>query len=267
MRFGDIFLHVSAAIFAGALTIYAMQGESPPAPSASRKIDSVTIAPPRAGDLPAARGPKSLLAARLKAAGFASGDPLFIRVVKDERVLEVWLKRGNSFALFDAYPICYFSGALGPKLREGDGQAPEGFYEIGLKQLNPSSAYHLAFNLGYPNAYDRANGRTGALLMVHGNCVSIGCYAMTDYGITEIYTLMEAALRAGQRSVSVHIFPFRMSDAAMEEAAAYEPIDFWRELKPGYDSFEASHVPPAVFVCDRHYALEGGAACDRVASW
>ena len=172
---------------------------------------------------------------RLSEKGLSLGSPAFIRIFKQESELEVWLVRDGAFALFETYPICAWSGELGPKLAEGDRQAPEGFYAVGLKQLNPGSNYHRAFNLGFPNAYDRAFGRTGSFLMVHGDCVSIGCYAMTDQGIDEIYRIVEAALQQGQREVPVHAFPFRMTGKAMVEKAGHRWAAYWSNLKEGYD--------------------------------
>src|SRR6476646_7180694 len=118
----------------------------------------------------------------LAKAGLALGDAAFIRIFKEERVLELWLKPKGSaqFKLWKTWPIAAMSGHLGPKLKEGDQQAPEGFYEVNVDTLNPQSDYHLAFNIGYPNAFDQAKGRTGSYIMVHGNSVSIGCFAMTD---------------------------------------------------------------------------------------
>ncbi|MEM8617038.1 MAG: L,D-transpeptidase family protein, partial [Pseudomonadota bacterium] len=141
------------------------------------------------------------------------GTETFIRIFKQENELELWLKapNENQYELSKTFPICAWSGALGPKLREGDGQSPEGFYRVGLGSLNPNSSFHLSFNLGFPNAYDRAHGRTGSYLMVHGACASIGCYAMTDAGIEEIYAAVETTLRSGQTAVSVHVFPFRLT--------------------------------------------------------
>jgi len=217
--------------------------------------------------LPVPPPPKPLLPARLAAAGLALGQPVHLRLFKDEAVLEVWVKRGAAYEKFDSFPICTFSGTLGPKQAEGDYQAPEGFYEVGAKQLNPNSAYHLAFNLGFPNAYDRSLKRTGSALMVHGNCASVGCYAMTDYGITEIYALVAGALKAGQRSVPVHIFPFRMTDEAMEATAGHEFLPFWQNLKEGYDTFEATRLPPPVYACEGRYAFRAAASCTRVAAW
>ncbi len=137
---------------------------------------------------PTAQSSRQALKAALAAAGMALGDPAHLRIFKRESRLEVWLRPagGPRFALFRSYPICAWSGTLGPKLMEGDRQAPEGFYRVGRRQLNPQSRHHLAFNLGFPNAYDRALGRTGSALMVHGGCSSVGCFAMTDAAIEEI---------------------------------------------------------------------------------
>ena len=154
---------------------------------------------------------------RLQARNLRAGAAVFIRIFKRESVLEVWLQSGRSFKLFHSYPICNWSGRLGPKLKTGDHQSPEGFYTVARHQLNPGSRYHLAFNLGYPNAYDRAHGRTGKYLMVHGDCVSWGCYAMTNPAIDDIYGLMKAAFKRGQKTVKVHIFPFRMTAANMAQ--------------------------------------------------
>ena len=183
------------------------------------------------------------------------GTPVFIRIFKQEAVLELWLKGATGYQLFRSYPICAFSGALGPKTREGDGQAPEGVYQVQHKQMNPASRFHLSFNLGYPNAYDQAHGYTGSALMVHGNCVSIGCYAMTDAKIEEIYTLMARAFSAGQSSIAVHAFPFRLTEQAMAANSNHAFIEFWRELQPIYQAFEDNAVPPKVIVRARHYEI------------
>ena len=189
------------------------------------------------------------------------GAPVFLRIFKREAELELWLQgTDGKFVLFHTYPICKFSGDIGPKQREGDNQAPEGFYSVGPKQLNPMSQYHLAFNLGYPNAYDHAHGRTGSALMVHGNCVPIGCYAMGDAGIEEIYTLAAAALRAGQDAFDVHIFPFRPTAAALAANAVSPWHAFWQELAPAYAFFEWERMPPDVSVHDGRYRIAGRGA-------
>lgn len=208
------------------------------------------------GPTPAAMAEvRTRLHRELAAMGARPGAPLYVRILKSERVLQAWLRVDGEDRLFRSYPICHFSGDLGPKQREGDMQAPEGLYSVGRAQLNPHSSYHLAFNVGYPNAYDRAHGRTGSALMVHGSCVSIGCFAMTDARIEEIYTLVDDALRAGQRAVPVHIFPFAMTNQALAAVATSKHIAFWRELEPAWTAFERDHVAPRVRVSHGRYVV------------
>jgi murein L,D-transpeptidase YafK len=203
----------------------------------------------------AAKAVATDLAAALAAAGASAGDPLFIRIFKEEAELEVWLRPGGEFRHVRTYDICYYSGDLGPKLREGDRQSPEGFYFVNRGRMNPNSRFHLAFNIGYPNAYDRAHGRTGGFIMVHGDCVSIGCYAMTDAGIEEIYGLADAALGNGQPFFRVHVFPFRMTAENMRRHEDSAWLDFWENLKEGYDLFESHGRPPDVRVESARYAF------------
>ncbi|MBU4445316.1 murein L,D-transpeptidase [bacterium] len=174
------------------------------------------------------------------------GASIYIRIFKKEKELEIWVSGNGGFTLFREYPICtYGSGSLGPKTKQGDGQAPEGFYYVRPNQLNPVSNFHLSFNLGYPNQYDRIHKRTGSALMVHGSCVSIGCYAMTDEKIEEIYAIADAAFRNDQRFISVHIFPFRMTDENMQRHGKSKWYLFWQNLKEGYDFFEKhGNIPP-----------------------
>jgi murein L,D-transpeptidase YafK len=188
------------------------------------------------------------------------GAPVYIRIFKETSELELWAEQNGQYILFETYPICRWSGSLGPKVNEGDMQSPEGFYQVGLRQLNPNSQYHLAFNLGFPNAFDRANGRTGSFLMVHGGCTSAGCYAMTNTVIEEIYGLMETALYAGQRNVPVHIFPFPLTEDNLARHEKSEWIGFWRDLKPAYDFFEANQSPPSVDVAEKTYVLRASKA-------
>lgn len=188
--------------------------------------------------------------------GLKFGAPVFIRIFKREKLLELWMRAEDQrFVLFRSYPICTYSGQLGPKLRQGDYQAPEGFYRVSASQLNPRSQYHLSFNLGYPNAYDRAHGRTGDFLMVHGSCVSIGCYAMGDQAIEEIYTLVAAALEKGHSAFDVHAFPFQLTAANLAAEQRSPWHTFWSELKPAYDAFERARLPPRVSVRERRYVI------------
>lgn len=188
--------------------------------------------------------------------GMQPGSPVFVRVFKEESELEIWKERDDGrFYHFKTYPICNWSGQLGPKLSQGDRQAPEGFYTITPHLMNPNSKYYLSFNLGYPNAYDKSLGRTGDSVMVHGKCRSAGCYAMTDAMMEEIYGVTREALKAGQQSFQVHAFPFRMTDARMAREKKNKWYPFWRVLKQGYDYFEAYRLPPNVEVCERRYVV------------
>lgn len=196
------------------------------------------------------------LNAGLSQLGAFWGTPVYLRIFKASKELELWMRVGEGYRLFQTWPICTWSGSLGPKRRQGDWQAPEGFYQVGASQLNPASRFHLSFNLGYPNAFDRAHGRTGDFLMVHGNCVSVGCYAMGDAAIEQIYTLVAAALAQGQASVPVHIFPFRMEGNWAAAYANHEWLSFWRELEPAYRAFAAGGMPPTVRVQGKHYVVE-----------
>jgi murein L,D-transpeptidase YafK len=206
-----------------------------------------------ASEVRAARAAHARLDDALAKKGLSFGSSVFVRIFKEEAELEIWLQNGARYELLKTYPVCALSGTLGPKEREGDSQSPEGFYSVARAQLNPASHYHLAFNIGYPNAYDRSLGRTGSLIMVHGNCVSIGCFAMTDEGIEEIYSLADAALAKGQASVAVHVFPFRMTSENTKRHADSPWAGFWSDLKTGYDAFEATHVPPDVGFRGGHY--------------
>jgi murein L,D-transpeptidase YafK len=186
------------------------------------------------------------------------GNAVFIRIFKRERELELWMKKGDEFALYKSYPICRYSGALGPKLREGDYQAPEGFYMVSREQLFLSDSSRRAFNLAFPNLYDSANGRTGSLLMVHGGCNSTGCFAMTDDVFDEIWDLIIAAFQGGQSAFAVHIFPFRMTEAKFTLLGKGKWNGFWGDLKNAYQLFEASHRPPKISFCANHYVVEPG---------
>jgi murein L,D-transpeptidase YafK len=214
-------------------------------------------------DIPSSRKSKRvitrvrpILAKDLLSQGLSLSSPIFIRIFKKSAELEVWVKNFERFKLFKTYKLCRFSGSLGPKIRLDDRQSPEGFYYVKPDQLNPSSQYHLSFNIGYPNSYDKAHGRTGSALMVHGDCVSIGCYAMTDERIEEIYTLADAAFRGGQPFFRVHIFPFRMTKKNMEQHKNSRWHGFWKNLKQGYDIFKNTKIPPNVMVRNKKYVFE-----------
>ena len=189
--------------------------------------------------------------------------PILIRLFKEEAELEVWKQdRSGRFALLKTYPICRWSGDLGPKVREGDRQAPEGFYNITPAQMNPQSAYYLSFNTGYPNAYDRSLGHTGSELMVHGDCSSRGCYAMTDEQIAEIYSLGRESFFGGQKSFQFEAFPFRMTPVNMARHRNNPNMPFWKMIKVGYDHFEITRQEPKVDFCEKKYVFDAVKAPD-----
>jgi murein L,D-transpeptidase YafK len=183
--------------------------------------------------------------------------PMLVRLFKQEAELEVWKQdRTGRFALLKTYPICRWSGDLGPKVREGDRQAPEGFYSISPGQMNPQSAYYLSFNTGYPNAFDRALGRSGSQLMVHGDCSSRGCYAMTDEQIAEIYSLGRESFFGGQRAFQLQAYPFKMTPLNMARHRNNPNMPFWKMIKEGYDHFEVTRQEPKVDFCEKKYVFD-----------
>ncbi|MFC0244675.1 hypothetical protein ACFOLL_08355 [Falsochrobactrum ovis] len=196
------------------------------------------------------------IVAKMKAKGMSRHSPILVRIFKEENVLEVWKQKNNGkYDQIASYEICKWSGKLGPKFIEGDRQAPEGFYTVRPAQMNPTSQYYLAFNMGFPNAYDRVNERTGQHLMVHGACSSSGCYSMTDESVSEIYAFGRDAFRGGQRDFQIQAFPFRMTNANMARYRNDPNFEFWKMLKQGYDAFEATKTPPKVDVCEKRYVF------------
>lgn len=173
-----------------------------------------------------------------------SGKAVFIRIIKETKQLELWLQEQNGqWNLLKTYSVAAMSGHIGPKTSEGDKQAPEGFYRVYPRSMNPHSKFHLAFNIGYPNRYDRELGRTGSFIMVHGGTSSVGCFAMTDSVIEEIYTLVNEAFKAGTSYVPVQVYPFRMTSERMQEEQENEHHDFWQHLLPGWQHTEATGTP------------------------
>lgn len=185
--------------------------------------------------------------------------PIMMRFFKQENVAEIWKQsRSGTFVLMARYGICKWSGQLGPKYKEGDLQTPEGFYTISASQMNPYSKYYLSFNIGFPNLYDQAHGRTGSNLMVHGSCFSAGCYSMSDKNMAQIYAFARDAFRGGQREFQLQAFPFRMTDANMARHKSDPHYQFWVMLKEGYDFFEENRTPPTVDVYDKRYVFNRG---------
>jgi hypothetical protein len=180
---------------------------------------------------------------------------LFLRIFKAESELEVWMMKGKEFQLFATYPICQWSGVLGPKFYEGDNQSPEGFYTVGRRDLKWQTRHHRAFNIGFPNAFDKLHGRTGSNILVHGGCSTEGCFAMTNPVIDEVFRLANSAA-SGQKEIQVHVFPFRMTAENLMQQSASPWLDFWINLKTGYDLFAETRLPPAVGVCKSRYVYD-----------
>ncbi|MBP2562850.1 murein L,D-transpeptidase YafK [Neorhizobium galegae] len=199
--------------------------------------------------------PSSILA-EMQKKNMPRTSPIMIRILKEEGKLEVWKARAdNRFEVIKSYDICAWSGKLGPKVKEGDRQAPEGFYNLTPAHLNPNSKYYLAINTGFPNRFDQANGRTGSNLMIHGACSSSGCYSMTDEQVLEIYAFARDAFKGGQTSVQLQALPFRMTAENMARHRDSQNYDFWKMLKTGYDHFEVTKRPPEVNVCEKKYVF------------
>jgi murein L,D-transpeptidase YafK len=203
----------------------------------------------------------SHILADMSAKSMDRNSPIMIRILKEEGVMEIWkAKTDNRFDKIAEYKICAWSGRLGPKVKEGDRQAPEGFYNLSPANLNPNSKYYLAINTGFPNRYDAANGRSGANLMIHGACSSSGCYSMTDQQVLEIYAFARDAFKGGQKTIELEAFPFRMTAENMVRHRLSPNYDFWKMLKVGYDNFEITKVPPKVDVCEKRYVFNQVAA-------
>ncbi len=183
--------------------------------------------------------------------------PIYMRIFKSEGVLELWHKTGNQYQLYKSYKICKWSGRLGPKQMEGDKQSPEGFYTLTSGQLGwYTSKWRESFNVGFPNNFDIAQKRTGTNILIHGGCSSVGCYAMTNKAMHEIYNFIATKVENGQQSIPLHIFPFRMTQENMAKYALSPWHSFWQTLKPAYDLFEKNRTPPVVQVCSGRYKIQ-----------
>jgi len=189
-------------------------------------------------------------------AGASVNAPVLIRIFKETKELELWKQnKDTSWSQIKTYEICAVSGTLGPKVKQGDYQAPEGFYSITRSQLNPNSSEHLSVNTGYPNARDIADRHTGSALMIHGGCSSAGCYAITDPSMEELYAAIRDALYGGQAAVQIQIYPFRMNSWSMFFVRDNPNYKFWQELKEGWDWFEKYHMPIPIKVKNRKYQI------------
>jgi murein L,D-transpeptidase YafK len=206
------------------------------------------------GNLPLAGTPDlSRLSDRLAEKGLSLGSPVLLRAFKSESEFEVWIRKDDTYVLFATYPVCHWSGTIGPKLREGDKQTPEGFYTVTRTQMRHVGRWPRSMNLGFPNVYDKAQARSGSHILVHGGCSSVGCFAMTNSVVEEIYGMTERAIAGGQTFIPVHVFPFRMTDANLASQKDSPWHSFWANLKEGHDFVERTKRPPRISVCDNRY--------------
>jgi murein L,D-transpeptidase YafK len=240
------------------------------APLLSRKAALATVAIglltalSGCNDVQQSRGNQPLsheMLALMQEKGVSPQAPMLIRAYKKEAEFEVWKMRPDgTYELLKTFPICRWSGQLGPKTHEGDRQSPEGFYSITPAMMNPNSAYYLSFNVGYPNAYDRAHGATGGAVMVHGVCSSAGCFSMTDAQIAEIYALARESFAGGQHAIQMQAYPFHLNTQNLAKFRLDPNMPFWRELKKGADHFEATRTDVEVGVCGGHYVFDAHSA-------
>jgi murein L,D-transpeptidase YafK len=246
---------VLMAAFAAALAPVTCLGEnSNPSPADATKLPAKS--PPKLPAKATKKLPPELLAL-LQQKKMPANSPILVRVFKEEAELEVWKQdTAGRFQILKTYPICRWSGDLGPKWWEGDGQTPEGFYRVAPGQMNPHSNYFLAINIGFPNSFDKANRRDGSLLMIHGDCRSAGCFAMTDEQISEIYSLARDSFLGSQQSFQVQAYPFRLTPANLARHRNSPNLAFWKMLKIGNDHFETTHLEPKVDVCNRSYVFD-----------
>jgi murein L,D-transpeptidase YafK len=251
---------IAALVLSGVMTSLV------PAPAGALVIELKDVAADRverqraaaAGLLPLPNTPNIAdFSERLKDKGLSFSAPIVIRVFKTESELEIWKQKDGAFVLFATYPICHWSGSLGPKMRDGDKQAPEGFYAVNRALSRHVGRWPKALNLGFPNVFDQSLARTGDNILIHGGCSSVGCFAMTNPVMDEIHNLTAAAIEGGQEYVPVHVFPFRMTDENMKAHADSPWAGFWANLKDGYDTFERTRRPFAVNVCDGRYQFQG----------
>jgi murein L,D-transpeptidase YafK len=239
-RFTVSAARVASVLLAGGLLAACQQTSS--VNKASRSIPSDTLA-------------------LMERKGTTKSSPIVIRAYKKEAELEVWKMKGDGeYVHIKTFPMCRWSGQLGPKRREGDRQVPEGFYAITPGQMNPNSQYHLSFNVGYPNALDRVQGFTGGAIMVHGACSSAGCFSMTDQQIEEIYAIAREAFAGGQRQIQMQSYPFRMTPENLAKHRLDPNMAFWRTLKEGSDRFEVTKREPQVAYCGRRYVFDATSA-------
>ncbi len=196
---------------------------------------------------------EGLLAAEFAAKGLKLGSPVFIRIYKQNSKMELWVQQGARYVLFKTYGICRWAGGLGPKMYEGDRQSPEGLYHISSEDLIVNPRWHRAMNINYPNQFDVVNGRGGSGILIHGKCGSVGCFAIQDANVEEVYDAVRAALHNGQSNIPVLALPFRFAKYAPTVEDTMNMNDFWSDLRRADLLFDRDRLPPVAYVCDGRY--------------
>ena len=197
---------------------------------------------------------------RLKAIGYEGKIRLYVRIFKEEKTLEIWMQSKGIYKLYKSFEVCNYSGKLGPKVVEGDKQAPEGFYHVPAEDVLWSSRkWPRALNLSFPNGFDALKKRTGSYLLIHGGCSSEGCYALKNGPMSILYDLVSIALKSGQTILPIHIFPFRLTDKNwarhLPQNAGKKWGAFWKGMQPAYDGFQSNRTIPSIFVCQTGYQV------------
>jgi murein L,D-transpeptidase YafK len=185
--------------------------------------------------------------------GLKLGSPVFIRVYKQTSEMELWVEKGSRYVLFKTFGICRWSGRLGPKYYEGDRQSPEGLYRITSRDLIVNARWDRAMNINYPNSFDVMNGRGGSSILIHGKCGSIGCFAIQDRNVEEVYAAVRAALEGGQAYIPVLSLPFRFSSLAPSRQDTLQMNEFWADLRRADLLFDRDRLPPSAWICDGRY--------------
>ncbi len=193
------------------------------------------------------------LAQEFAGKGLKLGSPVFIRVYKQTSEMELWVQQGPRYVLFKTHGICRWSGVLGPKFYEGDRQSPEGLYRITTSDLIVNRRWDRAMNINYPNSFDNLNSRGGSGILIHGGCGSIGCFAIQNENVEDVFGAVRAALKGGQAYVPVLTLPFRFTALAPEKEDTLHMSEFWADLRRADLLFERDKVPPAAWICDGRY--------------
>jgi murein L,D-transpeptidase YafK len=227
-----------------------------PAPAQAQSARGALAIPVSAAGRDAIGRSAGRLGFALEDAGLRLGARVHLRVIKDQGRLEAFVRRRDgAYRLFRAYKLCGPRPAGEGPRKSARGGMPEGFYAIGRDDLRPQGPLYLGLSIGWPNRYDLSRRWIGGQALIQGSCAGGGHLSLTDPDAAELYTLVHAALRAGQPQVSVHAFPFAMTSFAMLQRRSSPHIGFWRTLRPAWTAFERTKTPPQVRFLQRRFVI------------